>query len=93
MGKYEWTEWFNLDTPDGDGDLELLTVFNKGCNNPNKYQIETIDGISYNQTGQVTHLNTTCFGFMCLNREQPNNATCNDYMLRQCCPIVRKKLY
>ena len=84
-GKYEWTEWFNLDSPDGDGDLELLTLFGKGCPDPTKYQIETTSGIEYTQTGQLTHLNTTCFGFMCLNREQQNEEQCLDYQIRQCC--------
>jgi hypothetical protein len=86
---YEWTEWFNLDTPDGDGDMELLSVFNLGCmDESTSNQIMTVDGIDFEATGEIVHFNTTCFGFMCLNKEQPNNLTCSDYKLRQCCPIV-----
>ena len=85
---HQWTEWFNLDSPDGDGDMELLNIFNLGCNSLSTFnQVQTVEGISFEETGEVCHLNTTCFGFMCLNKEQPNNGTCSDYKLRQCCPI------
>ena len=85
----EWSSWHNLDSPLGDGDLELFYgPFNKGlaCENATSTQIVTADGeVSFNATNQVVHLNN-CFGFMCLNREQKNGETCFDYKFRQCCP-------
>jgi len=81
-----------LDSPTGDGDLELFYgPFNKGlaCENATLTQIVTEDGeVSFNATNQVVHFND-CFGFMCLNREQKNGETCFDYKFRQCCPSNR----
>jgi hypothetical protein len=83
-GDYEWTEWFNYDTPDGDGDLELLNIFNAGCGDQSKLdEVVTVhDGLSYSEAGQVVHLNRSCFGFICLNKEQKNNESCFDYKIR-----------
>jgi hypothetical protein len=55
-GDYDWTEWFNIDSPDGDGDLELLGIFNLGCQDDAKLsQVQTVDGKislkNYIQTG------------------------------------------
>ena len=88
---HSWTEWINLDSPDGDGDLELFSILDHplGCKTQSKLnQVQTVDGIWHNQAGQVVHFND-CYGFMCLNREQPNNETCLDYQFRQCCPNRR----
>ena len=86
-GDFAWTNWFNVDKPEDDGDLELLSIFGLGCGQQsNLDQVETVDGESSDKTGQVVHLNTTCFGFMCLNREQRNGEKCRDYQIRQCCP-------
>ena len=83
---HKWTEWYNTDSPDGDGDLELVNLSgNFGCRNPQHVQVETLNGTPYDQTGQLVHLNTACFGFMCLNKEQPFNHTCMDYRIRLCC--------
>ena len=81
-GNNVWTEWFNLDQPSGDGDLELFSLLPYGCQFPVLTQVETVDGLPFNQTGQTVHFNQ-CFGFMCLN--QQNNNSCLDYRVRQCC--------
>ena len=88
-GSYEWTEWFNLDSPDGDGDLELISLYKLGCGNQSKLdQVVTVDGlIPFNQTGQIVHFSPRCYGFMCLNRLQENGTECLDYQIRQCCPV------
>ncbi len=57
-----------------------------GCSNSTYTQIQTVDGISYENSGQVVHYKP-CFGFICLNSEQNKNETCFDYKIRQCCPI------
>ena len=86
-GQNEWSEWFNIDDPSGDGDLEFYSLFEIGCKNPLNIQVETLDGTSFNQTGQIVHLDKN-FGFMCLNNE--NNNSCFDYRFRQCCIKPRK---
>ena len=60
-------------------------MLNLGCSNPSAVQVETTDRIPYNQTGQVVHLNS-CFGFICLNKEQ-KGGLCLNYRIRQCCPV------
>lgn len=72
-----------MDTPDGDGDLELYSLFDYGCANPTDIIVETVDGVSYKKTGQSVQLDT-CLGFVCLNSE--NKQTCLDYRIKQCCP-------
>lgn len=54
------------------------------CRNPNRIQFQTTEGVAAEQTGQVLHTDS-CYGFICLNREQPNNQTCYDYRFRYCC--------
>ena len=80
-----WTEWFNTDSPDGDGDIEPINLLHLGCSNPSAIQVETTNNIPYNETGQIVHLNS-CFGFICLNKEQ-NGTDCLNYRIRQCCPV------
>lgn len=79
-----WTEWYNLDEPSGDGDLELFGLFEYGCKNASVTQVESVDGIPFNETNQVVHIGDS-YGFICLNFE--NNNPCLDYKVRQCCHI------
>ena len=85
-----WTNWTNLDTPDGDGDLELFTLLNKlECAAPTKFEVKTVSGLSLakaKDAGQVFHLKESCFGFMCLNKEQKDGKQCLDYHYKHCCP-------
>jgi len=85
-----WTQWANIDKPDGDGDLELFTLLNKTeCAAPKKVEVQTVHGLRLVQAqkiGQVFHLNDSCFGFLCLNKEQKNGAQCYDYRFKHCCP-------
>lgn len=83
FGQNEWTEWNNLDDPSGDGDLELFSIYDIYCKNPFNVQIETLDGIPFNKSGQVVHFASN-YGFMCLNNQ--NNGSCLDYKFRLCCP-------
>lgn len=85
---HSWSEWMNTDSPDGDGDLELIELLGLGCADSTYMQIQTVDGISYENSGQVVHYKP-CFGFICLNSEQKENETCKDYQVRQCCPILQ----
>jgi len=74
-----WSEWTNLDRPDGDGDIETEIA---GCSNPLALQVETIDGFSIQYAGQNVHFDS-CYGFICLNNEQKHNQTCFDYRIRK----------
>lgn len=85
-GQNEWTDWNNLDDPSGDGDLELFSIYDIDCKIPIHVQIETLNGIPFNQTGQTVHL-VSNFGFMCLNNQ--NNNSCLDYKFKLCCPKKR----
>ncbi|CAF0799749.1 unnamed protein product [Brachionus calyciflorus] len=84
-GQNEWTEWYSHDTPDGDGDLELYSLFTYGCKNPSFVEVQSVSGIPANQTGQVFHI-IPDIGFMCFNEQ--NVYGCLDYQIRQCCPIL-----
>ncbi len=81
----EWSDWLNLDSQDGDGDLELFELKkNQTCSSPSRTQIVTVNSLKpFNETNQTVHY-SDCFGFMCLNRE--NEGGCLDYQFRQCCP-------
>lgn len=89
-GTHYWSEWYNTDTPDGNGDLELIELKGIGCAEPIAFQVVTADdqAIPYDQTGQVTDLRD-CLGFMCLNTL--NKQPCLDYKIRKCCPIEASK--
>ena len=85
---HSWTDWISMDGPEGDGDLELFSLLgsDQGCNGESTYdEVQTENGTPYEEAGQVVQFNQ-CFGFMCLNSQQPNNQTCYNYKFRQCCP-------
>ena len=91
---HKWTEWFNTDTPDGNGDIETIELFKDiGCKDKSIFtQVVTAkENIDHKMTGQKVHIDK-CFGFICLNQEQSNNQTCHDYKIRQCCPYNRKQI-
>lgn len=82
-GNFKWSEWYNLDKPDGDGDIEVTEVLEVGCKNANRFQARTVsDKVPHTQTGQNVYLDE-CYGFMCLNNE--NRSPCLDYEVRKCC--------
>ncbi len=80
-----WADWLNLDSPDDDGDLEL-NMYKSSCN-PVYLDVQTVDGLTLEQAGQIVRLDKDCFGFMCLNKDQKVGENCHDYKTRECCPI------
>nr|XP_026692192.1 zonadhesin-like isoform X3 [Ciona intestinalis] len=86
----KWTEWFNYDDPFGSGDrgdLESLTSIRrrgKACSNPTAIQVQSVDGVAYTATGDVTTVAITS-GVKCVNY-QGGNRLCKDYRVKFCCP-------
>jgi len=91
---YNWTAWFNRDTPGGTGDWESRSSFSGVCSSPIAVQCQTANGgysaygyvaagTDYTKTRQVVTCNTN--GLVCLN--SLNNNTCLDYKIRFQCPI------
>jgi len=83
---HSWTQWFDLDTPEGDGDLELFTLLDsqQTCRLESKLtEVRAESGLSVEEAGQHVHANES-YGFMCLNKE--NEGGCVNYQIRQCCP-------
>uniref|UniRef100_A0A8C9QD91 Cartilage intermediate layer protein 2 n=1 Tax=Spermophilus dauricus TaxID=99837 RepID=A0A8C9QD91_SPEDA len=80
----EWTSWFNVDHPGGDGDFESLAAIRfyygpaRVCQRPLGLEARTTDW--------RVHLNPTR-GFWCLNREQPRGRRCSNYHVRFRCPL------
>ena len=89
----QWTEFFNRDSPRGDGDSETLREINmqfpgRACSNPTAVDAQLVwNGKDYRLAGQVIHINTT-LGLVCLNREQAENINCLNYRVRFCCPSM-----
>ena len=87
----QWTEFFDTDNPDGDGDFEILPDINfqfpgRVCSNPTAVDAQLVpSGKDYRSVGQVVRISLST-GFTCLNREQPNSRACLDYRVRFCCP-------
>ena len=86
-----WTEFFNRDNPNRDGDFETLASIDRqfggrSCLNPTAVDVQLVsNGRDYRSVGQVVQLNLT-LGFICLNREQPEGRNCLNYKVRFCCP-------
>uniref|UniRef100_A0A8C0H5E3 Cartilage intermediate layer protein n=1 Tax=Chelonoidis abingdonii TaxID=106734 RepID=A0A8C0H5E3_CHEAB len=87
----EWTTWFNVDHPGGNGDHERLDAIrfyfrDKVCERPTRIEARTTDWVLAQNTGQVVHASLQ-EGFWCLNKEQPAGKTCLNYAVRFLCPI------
>ncbi|XP_006871756.1 PREDICTED: cartilage intermediate layer protein 2 [Chrysochloris asiatica] len=88
----EWTSWFNVDHPGGDGDFESLAAIRfyygpaRVCPQPLALEARTTDWALPATVGERVHLNPTR-GFWCLNREQPRGRRCSNYHVRFRCPI------
>ncbi|KAL2088986.1 hypothetical protein ACEWY4_015885 [Coilia grayii] len=85
----EWTEWFDRDDERGSGDWEKLSDLHKAyperlCSNPLDMEAETHDGIPANMTGEVFSKNDKNYGFVCLNKDQPDGL-CHNYRVRFLC--------
>lgn len=88
----EWTSWFNVDHPGGEGDFESLAAIRfyygpaRVCPRPLALEARTTDWALPSTVGERVHLNPTR-GFWCLNREQPRGRRCSNYHVRFRCPL------
>ena len=86
-----WTEFFDRDNPNGDGDLESLSDINiqfpgRACSNPTAVDAQLVSsGNDYRSAGQIVQISPQ-IGFICENRRQANRGGCLDYRVRFCCP-------
>ena len=90
LGPGEWTTWFNIDHPGGQGDYERLDAIRfyygeRVCARPLRLEARTTDWMPAGSTGQVVH-GSPREGFWCLNREQRPGQNCSNYTVRFLCP-------
>jgi hypothetical protein len=82
---HAWSQWYNLDDPNGDGDIEIISL-KKGLKcDSSEIEVFTIDDIPAEKTKQ-NYYQDKAYGFICLNKDQ-SNGKCLDYKIRQCCPL------
>ncbi|XP_028672075.2 cartilage intermediate layer protein 1 [Erpetoichthys calabaricus] len=89
-GNSEWTSWFNIDHPGGNGDYELLEAIRfyypaRLCARPLAIEARTTDWVLAEETGEVVHF-TPEKGFWCINKEQAGGISCSNYHVRFQCP-------
>ncbi|XP_005990183.1 cartilage intermediate layer protein 1 [Latimeria chalumnae] len=87
---WEWTTWFNIDHPEGNGDYERLDAIRfyyreRVCQSPVKVEARTTEWIPAEETGEMVHFSLEK-GFWCLNNEQPGRRNCSNYSVRFLCP-------
>ncbi|KAJ1085757.1 hypothetical protein NDU88_005882 [Pleurodeles waltl] len=90
-GATEWTSWFNIDHPGGDGDYETLDAIRfyyreRLCARPIALEARTTEWVLPEETGEVVHSSPEK-GFWCINREQPDDGMCSNYHVRFQCPF------
>ncbi|KAK3533558.1 hypothetical protein QTP70_023445, partial [Hemibagrus guttatus] len=89
----EWTSWFNIDHPGGNGDYERLEAIRfyyreRVCVRPVAMEVRTTDWVPASDTGEVVHSSLEK-GFWCINKEQPYGRICSNYHVRFQCPPVQ----
>ena len=89
-GVTEWTSWFNIDHPGGNGDYERLEAIRfyyreRVCARPMAMESRTTDWVAAADTGEVVHSSLEK-GFWCINKEQPQGRICSNYHVRFQCP-------
>lgn len=89
-GVTEWTSWFNIDHPGGNGDYERLEAIRfyyreRVCPRPMAMEARTTDWVAAADTGEVVHSSLEK-GFWCINKEQANGRVCSNYHVRFQCP-------
>ncbi|XP_039463192.1 cartilage intermediate layer protein 1 [Oreochromis aureus] len=92
-GVTEWTSWFNIDHPGGNGDYERLEAIRfyyreRVCARPTAMEARTTDWVAAAETGEVVHSSLEK-GFWCINKEQPHGRVCSNYHVRFQCPPVQ----
>ncbi|XP_067086199.1 cartilage intermediate layer protein 1 [Osmerus mordax] len=92
-GVTEWTSWFNIDHPGGNGDYERLEAIRfyyreRVCTRPVAMEARTTDWVDASDTGEVVHSSLEK-GFWCVNKEQPYGRICSNYHVRFQCPPVQ----
>lgn len=92
-GVTEWTSWFNIDHPGGNGDYERLEAIRfyyreRVCARPTAMEVRTTDWVAAADTGEVVH-SSLDKGFWCVNKEQPHGSVCSNYHVRFQCPPVQ----
>ncbi|XP_008298562.1 cartilage intermediate layer protein 1 [Stegastes partitus] len=92
-GVTEWTSWFNIDHPGGNGDYERLEAIRfyyreRVCARPTAMEARTTDWVAAAETGEVVHSSLEK-GFWCINKEQPQGRICSNYHVRFQCPPVQ----
>ncbi|XP_053573553.1 cartilage intermediate layer protein 1 isoform X2 [Bombina bombina] len=88
----EWTTWFNIDHPGGNGDYERLDAIrfyypNRVCQRPFRMEARTTEWVPAGRTGEIVHYSLVK-GFWCINKEQPEGKNCSNYSVRFLCPVV-----
>lgn len=91
LGATEWTSWFNVDHPGGEGDYESLEAVRfyyreRVCTRPVSIQARTTEWELPEDVGEIVHYSPDK-GFWCINREQPGGRTCSNYHVRFLCPV------
>uniref|UniRef100_A0A667WY91 Cartilage intermediate layer protein 2 n=1 Tax=Myripristis murdjan TaxID=586833 RepID=A0A667WY91_9TELE len=89
----EWTSWFNIDHPGGNGDYERLEAIRfyyreRVCARPTAMEARTTDWVAAADTGEVVHSSLEK-GFWCINKEQPYGRICSNYHVRFQCPPAK----
>nr|XP_032803735.1 cartilage intermediate layer protein 1 [Petromyzon marinus]XP_032803745.1 cartilage intermediate layer protein 1 [Petromyzon marinus] len=87
----EWTAWFNIDHPGGNGDyerLEAIRYYYRGrvCARPLDVEARTTTWVPAEHTGEVVHFSPEQ-GFWCINKEQTPGSECSNYHVRFLCPV------
>uniref|UniRef100_A0A3B4Y149 WxxW domain-containing protein n=1 Tax=Seriola lalandi dorsalis TaxID=1841481 RepID=A0A3B4Y149_SERLL len=86
-----WTEWFDRDDPSGKGDFEELYALRneypgKICNSPLQIEVQTVSGLTVDETGNVIAVADTPIGFICKSSDQAD-CMCHDYRVRFMRPV------
>nr|XP_020649780.1 cartilage intermediate layer protein 2-like [Pogona vitticeps] len=86
----EWTSWFNVDHPGGEGDFETMEAIQfyyreRVCAQPTTIEVRTTEWELPADVGEVVHFSPQ-EGFRCFNREQPGGKNCSNYHVRFLCP-------
>jgi len=81
-----WSNWYDRDDPLDTGDWELLNDLTGSCGGspPLDIECQTTTGIDAVRTGEIVTCDPS-FGFLCLNKDQPDGRCNYDYKVRFLC--------